>query len=160
MAYCTHLSRTRSWADRPRDINLGLSTPSLRPGTCSELSAFRSATSNTRCWLTGNATPTGTTRTIRIGATTNSAHSRTCLFVARAPAPAARWPEPPPTCTSRAAAPPEEIEAPATLNRVDIRILNQVLTTYTRLHDHDGVGNKGIGSKPDGEVCPNSCERH
>jgi len=35
------------------------------------------------------------------GASINSAHSRTCLFVARAPTPAARWPELPPTCASK-----------------------------------------------------------
>ena len=52
----------------------------------------------TSLWITGSAS--GNMRRMRTGASTSSGSSRTFPFVAPAPTPAARSPEPPATCAS------------------------------------------------------------
>lgn len=56
----------------------------LTPRDLQQTFGFPAATSNTPCWSTGNAMPTGIMRTTRTGASINSAHSKTYRFVATA----------------------------------------------------------------------------
>ena len=60
------------------------------PGTCSRPSGFQAATSNTPCSSRGKVISIGNMRTMRTGASTSSASSRTFPSVAPAPTPAAR----------------------------------------------------------------------